>query len=179
MALPAQAPQGTLSPKLTQTSKIYDGMVSEYWTYAPAGYDPAVPAALMVFQDGGGYIHRDGDHDVLDVIDRLVAEKKIPMMIAVFINPGSIDGSPGTPTYQFVETYGKKWNRSLGDSMRSTEYDTVSDRYARFLRDELLPEVGKHYKLRADAYSRAITDCLQVGSARSTQRGGCRMSFPG
>jgi enterochelin esterase family protein len=26
--------------------------------------------------------------------------------------------------------------------MRSTEYDTVSDRYARFLRDEILADVG-------------------------------------
>jgi hypothetical protein len=43
-AAPA-APQGTLSPKQTITSKIYDGMVSDYWTYAPAGYDPSKPAA--------------------------------------------------------------------------------------------------------------------------------------
>jgi enterochelin esterase-like enzyme len=138
-------------------------MVSEYWTYAPAGYDPAAPAALMVFQDGEGYLDRKGDHAALNVIDELVAEKKIPMMIAVFTNPGDISGSPGKPTYMFVEGYGKKWNRTLKDSMRSTEYDTVSDRYARFLRDELLPEVEKKYKLRGDAYSRAITGLSSGG----------------
>jgi enterochelin esterase-like enzyme len=159
----AQAPQGMLSPKMTLASTIYDGMVSEYWTYAPAGYDPAAPAALMVFQDGEGYLDRKGDHAALNVIDELVAEKKIPMMIAVFTNPGDISGSPGKPTYMFVEGYGKKWNRTLKDSMRSTEYDTVSDRYARFLRDELLPEVEKKYKLRGDAYSRAITGLSSGG----------------
>jgi hypothetical protein len=55
-------PSGKLSEKLTHTSKIYDGMKSEYWTYVPAGYDPKVPAALMVFQDGAGYINRDGNN---------------------------------------------------------------------------------------------------------------------
>jgi enterochelin esterase-like enzyme len=159
----APAPQGTLSPKHTITSKIYDGMVSEYWTYAPAGYDPAKPAALMVFQDGEGYLDRKGDHAALNVIDQLIADKKIPMMIAVFINPGDISDAPGTPTYKFVEAYGKKWDRTLKDSMRSTEYDTVSDRYPRFLRDELLPEVEKTYKLRHDAYSRAITGLSSGG----------------
>ena len=49
-------PSGTLSEKIEHTSKIYDGMKSEYWIYVPAQYDPKTPAALMVFQDGGGYI---------------------------------------------------------------------------------------------------------------------------
>ena len=40
--------------------------------------------------------------------------------------------------------------------MRSIEYDTVSDRYARFVLDEILPELEKHQKIRKDAYSRAI-----------------------
>lgn len=40
--------------------------------------------------------------------------------------------------------------------MRSTEYDTVSDRYARFLREEILPEVGQKYNLRQDGYSYGI-----------------------
>jgi enterochelin esterase family protein len=40
--------------------------------------------------------------------------------------------------------------------MRSTLYDTVSDRYVRFLRDEVLAEVQAKYNIRRDAYSRAI-----------------------
>jgi len=43
-----------------------------------------------------------------------------------------------------------------GRAMRSIEYDTVSERYPRFLMEEVLPEVEKMYKLRPDGYSRAI-----------------------
>jgi enterochelin esterase-like enzyme len=148
---------------LTHVSGVYDGMVTEYWIYAPAGYDGRTPAALMVFQDGSGYLPRDSDHAALNVIDELIAAKKIPMMIAVFVDPGDISRSLGRPTYTAVEAYGKKWDRTLKDSMRSTEYDTVSDRYVRFLREELLPEVAKKYALRSDAYSRAITGLSSGG----------------
>ena len=47
--------------------------------------------------------------------------------------------------------------------MRSTLYDTVSDRYPRFLRDEILAEVGAKYNLRKDAYSHAITGLSSGG----------------
>ena len=40
----------------TIVSKIYDGMKSDYWVYASPGVDPAVPAALMVWQDGQGLV---------------------------------------------------------------------------------------------------------------------------
>ena len=148
---------GTLSPMITHTSKIYDGMKSEYWIYVPAQYNQDVPAALMVFQDGGGYIDRNGNNPALNVIDNLIAQKKIPVMICVFINPGDINDSPDTPTFRFVKAYSEKWKRTLKDSMRSTLYDTVSDRYVRYLRDEVLAEVAAKYNIRKDSYSRAIT----------------------
>jgi len=156
-------PSGKLSEKIVHTSKIYDGMKSEYWIYVPAEYDAKTPAAVMVFQDGGGYIHRDDIDPTLNVIDNLIAQKKIPVMICVFINPGDIADAPGTPTYNFVKAYGDKWQRTLKDSMRSTLYDTVSDRYARFLRDEILADVGAQYNLRKDAYSHAITGLSSGG----------------
>jgi enterochelin esterase family protein len=156
-------PAGTLSPKIVHTSKIYEGMKSEYWIYVPAQYDPRTPAALMVFQDGERYADRNGKNPALHVIDNLIAQRKIPVMIGVFINPGDISDSPGTPTYTFVKAYGDKWHRTLKDSMRSTLYDTVSDRYVRFLRDEVLAEVAAKYNLRKDAYSRAITGLSSGG----------------
>ena len=156
-------PSGTLSAKMIHTSRIYDGLKSEYWIYVPAQYDSKTPAALMVFQDGGGYIDREGNNPALNVIDNLIAQKKIPVTICVFINPGDISGSLGTPTYNFVKAYSDKWSRSLKDSMRSTLYDTVSDRYARFLRDEILAEVEARYNIRKDAYSRAITGLSSGG----------------
>lgn len=156
-------PSGILSDKIIHTSKIYDGMKSEYWIYVPAEYDAKTPAALMVFQDGGWYIQRDGNIPVLNAIDNLIAQKKIPVMICVFIFPGHIDDSPGTPTYNFVKAYGEKWHRTLADSMRSTLYDTVSDRYARFLRDEVLADVAAKYNIRKDTYSHAITGLSSGG----------------
>ncbi|HEX8836020.1 MAG TPA: alpha/beta hydrolase-fold protein [Candidatus Acidoferrum sp.] len=157
-------PSGTLSDKITHTSKIYDGMKSDYWIYVPAEYKPDTPAALMVFQDGSFYTDRNSATLlVLSAIDNLIAQKKIPVMIGVFINPGDISDSPGTPTYNFVKAYGEKWKRTLKDSMRSTLYDTVSDRYVRFLRDEILADVAAKYNLRKDSYSRAITGLSSGG----------------
>jgi len=156
-------PSGTLSEKIVHTSKIYDGMKSEYWIYMPAQYDPKVAAALMVFQDGGGYINQNGNNPTLNVIDNLIAQKKIPVLIAVFVNPGDISESAETPTYKFVKAYSDKWGRTLKDSMRSTLYDTVSDRYVRYLRDEVLAEVSAKYNIRKDGYSRAITGLSSGG----------------
>jgi len=134
-------PQGTLSDKIVHTSKIYDGMQSNYWVYVPAQYDASVPAALMVWQDGQNLIQRDGASRTLTVVDNLIAQKKIPVMIQVFIEPGAI---------------GEK-------KMRSIEYDTVSDRYARFLRDEILADVQAKYNIRKDAYSRGIAGISSGG----------------
>ncbi len=156
-------PAGKLSEKIVHTSKIYDGMKSEYWIYVPAQYDPKTPAALMVFNDGQWYTDREGKNPALNVIDNLIAQKKIPVMIAVFISPGDISGSPGTPTYDFIEARVKKWDDTMKNAMRSTLYDTVSDRYVRFLRDEVLADVEAKYNIRKDSYSRAITGLSSGG----------------
>jgi len=54
-------PQGRLSAKQVNTSKVYGGMQADYWVYVPAQYDPAVPAALMVWQDGERYNARNSE----------------------------------------------------------------------------------------------------------------------
>jgi enterochelin esterase-like enzyme len=127
-------PQGKLSDKIVHTSAVYPGMETNYWIYAPAQYDPNTPAALMVWQDGEGQINRDGGSRLLNVIDNLTYQKKIPVMIQVLISPGKV---------------GEK-------AMRSIEYDTVDDTYTKFLRQEILAEVAKLYNLRKDTYSHAI-----------------------
>jgi enterochelin esterase family protein len=154
--------KGTLTGKFTHVSKVYDGMVSEYQLYIPAEYDPNVPAPLMVFQDGGGYADPNGDHPVVSVLDNLIAQKKIPVMIALFINAGDISKSPGTPTYEFVQKYMKEWGKEMHDAMRSTEYDTVSDRYNKYLH-EVLAEVSKRYNIRQDGYSRGTAGASSGG----------------
>ena len=72
-----------------------------------------MPAALMVWQDGQNLIQRDGATRAQIVFDNLTHQNKIPVIIHLFISPGKV---------------GEK-------AMRSIEYDTVSDRYAQFLRD--------------------------------------------
>jgi len=127
-------PQGKLSEKIVHTSQIYPGMQTNYWIYVPAQYSASTPAALMVWQDGEGHINRNGNSRILNVVDNLISQKRIPVMILVLISPGTV---------------GER-------RMRSIEYDTVNDTYARFLRDEILADVAKQYRLRADSYSRAI-----------------------
>lgn len=129
-------PQGKLSEKHTVTSKIYDGMKADFWYYAAPGVDPAVPAPMMVWQDGQNLITGDlSKYRLFTVTENLVAQKLIPPMVHVLIAPGFAPG---------------------GKAMRSIEYDTVSDRYNHFLAEEVLPEVEKAYKLRPDGYSRGI-----------------------
>ena len=128
-------PHGKLSEKHTLTSKIYDGMKYDYWTYASAGVDPNVPAALMVWQDGQNLESEFGGIRLTTVTDNLVQQGLLPPIVHVMIAPGT---------------------SADGKAMRSIEYDTVSDRYPRFLMEEVLPDVEKTYKLRQDGYSRAI-----------------------
>ena len=91
----------------------------------------------MVFQDGAG----PKDY-VPTVFDNLIAEKDMPVTVGIFIQPGM---------------------RADGGANRSFEYDTLSDQYARFLLEEILPEVEKTVKLRHDAASRAISGASSGG----------------
>jgi enterochelin esterase-like enzyme len=131
--------RGTLSGMKTLTSKIYPGMSANYWVYVNPGADTTRGAPLMVWQDGETIV---GNQDLLRlrlqiVSDNLVHKKLIPPMVHVLISPGTGGEAQGT-------------------RMRSIQYDTVSDRYGKYLLEEVLPEVEKSYKLRPDAYSRAI-----------------------
>src|ERR1051326_406802 len=117
-------------------------MKSDYWSYAAPGVDPAVPAPLMVWQDGQGLIGEFSQQRLATVTENLVHQKLIPPLVYVMIQPGT---SPD------------------GRAMRAIEDDTVSDRYARFLMEEVLPEVEKMYKLRPDGYSRAIAGSSSGG----------------
>jgi enterochelin esterase-like enzyme len=134
----AGVPHGALSEKRTLRSKIYPGMSSNYWVYVNPGADLTRGAPLMVWQDGETII---GNQDLLRlrlqiVSDNLVAKKMIPPMVHVLIQPG---------------TGGQESQR-----MRSIEYDTVSDRYGKYVLQEVLTDVEKTYKIRHDPYSRAI-----------------------
>jgi enterochelin esterase-like enzyme len=125
-------PKGTVTQARFE-SKVFERTARDYWVYVPAQYQPEKPAAVMVFQDGGAYLNAPVYGPT--VFDNLIGRGEMPVTVAVFVNPGA-----------FAD----------GRSNRSFEYDTLSDRYARFLRDELVPEVAKKVKLTDDPERRAI-----------------------
>ncbi len=134
-------PQGTVT-KYTWASKIFPGTVRDYWVYVPAQYTPDKPACVMVFEDGTSYVKESGRARVPIVFDNLIAKHDMPVTIAILIDPGVLKApAPGQTD---------RLNRSY-------EYDALSDRYTRFLLEEILPEVAKQYKLSTDPNDRAIS----------------------
>ena len=135
--------------KVTQSrvkSDVFARTERDMWVYVPAQYDGTTPAAVMVFQDGGAYVSPKGQFKTTIVFDNLIHKKKMPVTIGIFINPG---------VFPDKVTVNKKGDK-VYESNRSFEYDTLSPQYATFLDKEILPEVGKKYKLRQDAAGRAI-----------------------
>jgi enterochelin esterase-like enzyme len=131
------AAKGTLKQMPGWESRIFEGTTRDWWVYVPAQYKPEAPAAVMVFQDGSGY-----KDFVPTVFDNLIARGDMPATVGIFIQPGVFKD---------------------GRANRSFEYDTLSDQYARFLLEEILPEVEKTVKLRHDAASRAIAGASSGG----------------
>lgn len=141
--------QGSVT-KHVWKSTIYPGTLREYFVYVPAQYDPAgsEKAAVMVFQDGHAYVDEKGQVRVPVVFDNLIAAGELPVTIGIFLNPGWF-------TEKFDEP--QKWKAPQGvGSNRSVEYDTLDAKYAEFLEKEILPEVGKTYRLTDDPEQRAI-----------------------
>src|SRR5262245_21955820 len=134
-------PRGKVTEHDWNTSKVYPGTERKYWVYVPSQYETLKPARVMVFQDGQGFVNETGAYRVPVVFDNLIHKREMPVTIAVLINPGVMP--PAEPG-------------GMPRRNRSNEYDRVSDDYARFLLEEILPEVGKTYKLTDDPDGRAI-----------------------
>jgi hypothetical protein len=139
-------PKGRLEGPFEFKSKIIEGTVRRYWIYVPAQYNEKKPVAanLLVFQDGQRATNPNGSLRVPQAMENLIGKKKIPVTIGVFVTPGNRS-----------ETYPTDLDMRNPDNRRF-EYDAMDDRYARMLIDELLPEVGKKYRLTDDPEKRAI-----------------------
>ena len=128
-------------------SQAYPGTQHTYWVYVPAQYDPANAAALMVYQDGQAFKDENGDIRAQNVMDNLIYRREIPVMLAVFINPGrtpeQAEPSPRTG-----------WGD--GTTNRATEYNTLDDRYARVITEELMPVLNKEYNISKDPEQHGI-----------------------
>jgi len=168
MQVNSGVPQGTVIEfTLNSTdSKIYPGIAREPWTfgspdpndpakmvvttshpapytrtvavYVPKQYVPGTAAPFLVGADGP-------DRALFTALDNLIAEKKVPAMVAISIANGSGDAQ---------------------GSERGLEYDTMSDRYAKFVETEVLPlvEAKAHVKLTKDPEGRATMGGSSGGS---------------
>ena len=107
--------------------------------YIPRQYVPGTVAPFIVGADGP-------DPLLFTTLDNLIAQKRVPVMIAISIGNGSGDAQ---------------------GSQRGLEYDTMSGLYAQFVETEVLPLVEKNYdvKLTRDADARVTMGCSSGGAA--------------
>src|SRR5271170_5747654 len=115
-------PKGAVLKFTLEDSKIFPGTRHDYWIYVPAEYDGSKPACVYVSQDGIRF-------NATNVFDNLIYKKEMPVTIGVFVMPGIVHAADT--------------NSELDRFNRSYEYDGLGDNYARFLLEEVLPQVEK------------------------------------
>ena len=146
------------------TSKIFDGtdptltktpvsVTRTIQAYVPAMYKDGTPAPVLIIQDGPGPLAQ-----VSNALDNLTLAadpaRKLPPFIVIAVPPGG--------------------NDSIG-SERGLEYDTLSDRYARYITEEVMPALQTSARatfpnLTFDprASGRAALGCSSGGAAAFT-----------
>jgi enterochelin esterase family protein len=134
----------TLDPKkMRVTSRRVD-------VYVPAQYKDGTPAPILVIQDGPGSLAQ-----VERALDNLTtsqdAMRKLPAFIAIAVQNGG-DDSKG--------------------SERGLEYDTMSDRYARFIELEILPFVLADANIKKAYPGLSFTDNPEGRGALGCSSGG-------
>ncbi|MGH8048751.1 MAG: alpha/beta hydrolase [Chthoniobacterales bacterium] len=122
--------------KIYESKKNYPGWFFKYCVYVPAQYQKGKPAALMVFLDNDMYWNpKRAEFRAPTVFDNLIAAGEMPPTIALFIAPGSTDATGG----------------QAPDLSRSEQYDTITNRYGKFLLEEIIPDViQKNYDIVDD-----------------------------
>ncbi len=134
---------GTVDPtdpaKLVVTTSHPAPYTRRVAVYVPKQYVPGTAAPFIVGADGP-------DQLLFTALDNLIAQKRVPPMIAISIGNGSGDAQ---------------------GSQRGLEYDTMSGRYAEFVETEVLPFVEKqaNVKLTNDPEGRATMGGSSGGSA--------------
>ncbi|MBK1879186.1 alpha/beta hydrolase [Pelagicoccus mobilis] len=146
-------PQGTLIPYQLNPSSVYPNTTRDAWLYVPSQYNKSKPAALAVFMDGRWFCSENSPFQTQTVFDNLIASGDMPVALALFINPGDFPKekkpfpSPISP-------------RDKQPSNRRVEYDAIDDRFARFLIEEVIPQLRGDY-----AISDSPKDRLLVGNS--------------
>ena len=139
-------PKGRLVGPAVLPSEVFPGTQHTYWVYVPAQYDTNQPVALMIFNDGQAMIATNGDVRVPNVLDNLIWRREIPVMLAVFINPGRRPDQPEPNPHDWGDR----------NTNRPEEYNRLNDKYARVIVDELLPVLKKQYHISPDPEMHAI-----------------------
>jgi gluconolactonase len=116
----ADIPKGEVLHFSYNHSKLYPGTARSYWVYIPVDYKPENPACLYVCMDGVLF-------NAPVVFDYLISKKEMPVTIGVFIQSGTIMKNDTTVV---------RYNRT-------NEFDNMNDRFARFIEEEILPDVIK------------------------------------
>jgi iron(III)-enterobactin esterase len=134
MKVKDNVPKGALHEFVmrSEDSKIYPGIARrqpgtvpyqrKVAVYVPASSAAGTPAPFIVVQDGIGYTNT-----MVKILDNLIHERRIPALVAIFINSGGGDAQ---------------------GSQRGLEYDTVSAKYTTFIETEVLPRIEKEYQLK-------------------------------
>jgi enterochelin esterase-like enzyme/sugar lactone lactonase YvrE len=150
VALP-DVPAGKVTRHKFSNSKVFPGTERNYAIYVPAQYDASKPACLMVFQDGTGFSKIEGRPSKTPLVfDNLIHKREMPVTIGLFIDPGVVPAQN--------ENAQPRFNRSF-------EYDAIDDRYAKFLIEEMIPEVEKDYAISKDPNDRGICGSSSGGIA--------------
>ena len=133
-------PKGAVTKHTLEAGKFYPGTPHKYSLYIPAQYNAAKPAPFMIFLDGSGFLNNNERAPV--VLDNLIAKHDLPPLIGIFVDPGVLPAVSSQAQNRFERVF---------------EYDSLSDRYSRFLLEELVPAVAKQYNLSKDANDHAIS----------------------
>jgi gluconolactonase len=131
--------KGSVTKYELKAGHFYPGTPHTYSVYLPAQYDASKPTPFMIFLDGSGFLSDKVRVPV--VFDNLIAKHELPPMIGIFIDPGVLPAVSDQAQHRFERVF---------------EYESLSDRYSRFLLEELIPEVEKKYNLSKDANDRAL-----------------------
>ncbi len=134
---PAAGPPANGAPRVITTHPA--PYTRKLAVYVPKQYVPGTVAPFIVGADGV-------DNGLFVALDNLIAQHKVPVMIAISIGNGGSDAQ---------------------GSERGLEYDTMSGLYAEFVEKEVLPLVEKQYnvKLTKDPDGRATMGGSSGGSA--------------
>lgn len=113
------APDSMNPARLIVTTSHPAPYIRHVWVYIPKQYVPGTVAPFIVGADGP-------DRMLFTALDNLIAEHKVPAMIAISIGNGGGDAQ---------------------GSERGLEYDTMSGRYAEFVEKEVLPLIETKYRV--------------------------------